>query len=699
MGFGGIGESARKVMEITTSSGAFLVLGMEGSEELGRMPEFRVRMVGELDMLGSPKEVDLEALLGTQATVKMEVDEENPRHFNGYITRMQQGEQVGRFESFTATIRPWLWFATRSVDSRVFQAKNVKDIVTEVLTVYSADFEFRLVSASVYPKLDYCVQYQESDFEFVSRLLEYFGIYYFFEHEEGKHTMVLVDSIAKHKSKPIKDPVRWANAMKYSWTILNWRTGKEARSAKAVVRDYDYLAPTTEIKGEEVAKASTTKLGKAEVFEFPGDVVQNSAKDAAQPADQAAKQRAKMLIQELNSLAATSTGTTNTYDMATGMTFKLDGHPRSTENVNYLIVASRYRIEFADHEAIDDLKKKRTPEGFIADIVAISMSAGDFRTARTTPRPRIPGAQTAVVVGAAGSEMECDKHGRIKIQFPWDRLGKNDENSSCWVRVAQAAGHGHGSFAVPRIGDEVVVQFIDGDPDRPLVTGSVYNDEKMPAWTMPDHATVSGLRTLSTEDGTAETANELRFEDKRDSEYVWFQAQKDFYRYVKNDAFDNIGNNETVKVALTRKEVIGEKWLVDVTDDVMQNFGKDLHVKIAGDIFHTGGATWQIKLQKDLNVKLDSGDLGLDVGAGKIQAKATNVVIEASGGILLKCGGSLVNIGPGGVDIVGSMVKVNSGGGGGSASPKAPDEAKKEDSLGESSYDDNFTDPMPKSAA
>ena len=288
-----------------------------------------------------------------------------------------------------------------------------------------------------------------------------------------------------------------------------------------------------------------------------------------------------------------------------------------------------------------------------------------------------------------------------------------------------------------------MVQFVDGDPDRPLVTGSVYNNDNMMAWKLPDHATFSGIKTQSSKGGTADNANELRFEDKKGEEYIWLNAEKNFFRIVENDAFDHIGNNETVKVVLTRKEVIGENWFMDITKDVMHNMGKDLHVNVAGDIFYTGGATFQLKLTKDLDAKMD-GDLGIDVGGktqlksqqdiviqsvdGKVSLKSgatpttgsdilvqglnisikgVSIVLEATSAITLKVGGSLVNVGTSSVDIVGPMVNVNSGGGGGSAtaalaaSPVAPAEAKKEDSTtAEKSddYDKLFVDPMTKDA-
>jgi type VI secretion system secreted protein VgrG len=701
MALGGFGEGARKVMEIETGSGgSFLVIGMDGNEELGRLSEYRVQLVGELDMLDKPKEVDFEALLGTRASVSMKVDEENPRYFNAFITKMQQSDRMGRFESFVMTLRPWLWFATRTVNSKVFQKKSVKDIVTEVLDTYSTDYEWRLISASLYPKLDYCIQYQESDFDFISRLLEHFGIYYFFEHTDSKHTMVLIDAMAKHKSKPIKDPISWGNTMKYSWTAINWRVAQEARSAKAVVQDFDYLAPTTKIEGEAEAKGKKiAKLGDAEVFEFTGKAVQNSVKEESQPSADAAKQRAKVLIGELTALAETATATTNTYDVTVGSTFKLENHPRKDENANYLVVSAAYRLEFADHEAIDELKRGRKANGFTCNMIVTSMSAGDFRPARKTPKPRIYGPQTAIVVGASGNEIETDKHGRIKVQFHWDRKGENNENSSAWVRVAKPwAGKGYGMFGLPRVGHEVVVNFLDGDPDYPLVTGSVYNSDNMPAWKLPEQATVSGLKTQSSKEGDAKLANELRFEDKKDSEYIWFHAERDFHRQVEHDAFDWVGNNESVHVTLTRKEAIGENWFVDVTEDVMLNVGKDLHVYVAGDIFYTGEATFQLKLDKDFNTKV-GGDVSIEA-SGKITLKASSIILEGSSAVTLKSGGSTVNLAGAGVDIVGSMVKINSGGGGAGASPGKVDKAKKEESITpgkQGDYEKTFDDPMPES--
>lgn len=753
MAIPGLGTAANAVMKITTGSGGFLVMSMTGREQLGRLPEYEVELVGELDMMGKPKPVDMHKLLGTRANVTMDVADD-PRHFNAYITRMKRGERRGRYESYTATLRPWLWFLTRSRDSRVFQTMSVKDIVSKVLTEYSTDFEFRLVSAAAYPKLDYCVQYQESDFDFVSRLLEEAGIYYFFEHTERKHTMVLIDGMARHKSRPTRGAIKWANAMKYEGTAINWQSQDEVRAAKAVVADYDYLSSNTKIEGTKAAVKPASKLGTTEVFEYPADVVQNSQKPTAQTSAEAATHRATVRIEELMSLQYISTAIVNTRDLGAGMTFEVENLPHKDDDGEYLVVGADYRLEFAAHEAIEDLRSDRRKEGFLASVTVMRVSAPNFRPERRTPRPFIHGPQTAVVVGASGNEIETDKHGRIKVQFHWDRIAKKEkkaQNSSCWVRVAQPwAGKGFGYFALPRVGHEVVVSFLDGNPDRPLVTGSVYNDENPVAWKLPDHATVSGLKTRSSKEGTADTANELRFQDEKGKEHIWFHAEKEFFRHVEGDAFDLVKGNETLKVLLTRRDVVVENVYTDIGKETMTHVGTDLHLTVGGDVLHDIGGVQQLTVAKDSTVTIGA-NLHVDVGAetevnvggkaavatggnfdlkvdgdavvestGKLSLKATgdvmaegmnikvkgttNIVLEATAGITLKVGGSLVNIGPAGVDIVGPMVKINSGGGGGSAgsaltaqkaAPAKAAKPKKHEPLTEDTYKDRFKDPIP----
>jgi len=536
---------------------------------------------------------------------------------------------------------------------------------------------------------------------------------------------------------------------------MDWRKQEEVRSVKATVRDYDYLASATQIEQDHSALplSATAKLGDGEIYEFPARAVLNQKKPESTPAASAATQVAKVRLEEAQALQTVYTGTTNCNDVAVGTTFLLSKAASLLENINYLIVGISFSAEFADHEALEDLKSiKRRRDGFLAQISCISISGNPFRPERRTPRPVMHGPQTAIVVGASGNEVEVDKHGRVKVQFPWDREGAKDAASSCWVRVAQPwAGKGMGMWMIPRIGHEVVVSFVGGDPDRPLITGSVHNDVNLPAYELPKLSHVSGWRTHSTKEGAADMYSELRFADEKTKEYVWLQSQRNFYRHVKEDAFDFVEKNETKKVKLTRKEVVGENWYVNVGKDVMQDLGKDLHTKVAGDIFTTGAATYQLKLEKDFNSKVGA-DYGLDVtgktaikstgavavktdadislkATGKIASEATGkvslksvadvvmegmnikakgqteIVLEAAMGIKIVCGASVITLGPAGVTIDGPLVKVNCGGGGGSAgsaesaadaAPTAPADAKDQPDLKPdkaTDYEKLFADP------
>jgi type VI secretion system secreted protein VgrG len=720
------------VLSIKTTLGKdkLLVLRMEGRESLSKLSEYRVDLVGNVSLLGDHEEIDLHKLIGTQATVTMELYDEK-RHFNAYVTRMSNGERHGRYKSYTMFLRPWLWFATRNKNTLVFQEKSVKDIVEEVLKPYKGTLEWKTgPGASI--KYDYCVQYNETDFDFVSRLLEEAGIYYFFEHTDSKHTMVLIDTMARHKKKK-GDGIKWSNSLKHEATsITDWFKQEEARSVKSTVSDHDYLSTATKLEESKPVppKQASNKLGEAEVYEHPANAVQNQAKPEATPSSTLMTERAKVLMERLASMQVVNTGKTNDRDITVGATFELEEEGGAlggllgggdTKAGKYLVISATYRLEFADHEAIEDIKSiKRRRDGFIAEIVAISADDAPYRPERSTPRPVVHGPLTATVVGASGNEIETDKHGRVKVQFHWDRKGKKDQNSSCWVRVAQPwAGKGMGMWTVPRIGHEVVVNFIDGNPDRPLITGSVYNDVNMIAYELPKLATVSGWRSHSSKGGAADMYNELRFEDEKGKEYVWLQAQKDFYRSVKENAFDHVLKNETVKVKLTRKEVIGENWYVNVGKDVMHEFGKDLHTKVAADVFLTGGATYQMKIAKDLSADV-GGDAGLAV-KGKLQMKATgdmmcqganvhikggsNVTIEAGSTLTLKAGGSSIVLAGSGITIDGGTVAINGGGGGGAAtaaSPTAPTEAKNQQDLTpakETDYDKQFEDPIKPAGA
>lgn len=752
-------------ISVLPAADKLLVLRLEGKEQLGMLPEWHVDLVSDVSLLGVREEIPMSDLVGHRATITIAHGAE--RHINGYITEAQRGERRGRFNAYRITMRPWLWFATRNRNSRVFQSMTVEDIVSEVLETYSADYTFNC-SETGYPTLDYCVQYNESDFDFISRLLEESGIYYYFTHTGDTHTLVLVDGMGGHETKDGDSTIKWANKFDAKTpSILEWHLSEEATAVKATVRDFDYQAVDSAVEASSEAAASLPggspafpgaggETGAGEIYEFPGRAVQTQDKaEADSDAAAAAELYAKVRLQEQQALRKVYTGSTNCNDLRIGDKFELTDAPRGEDEMEYLVVSISLNAEFADHEAIEEIAPSQgRRDGLIASIMCIPVDASQpFRPQRRTPRPVMYGPQTATVVGASGNEIETDALGRIKVQFHWDRLGESDENSSCFVRVAQPwAGKGMGLWMIPRVGHEVVVSFIGGDPDRPLITGSVHNDVNTPIYPLPAHADISGWRTHSTKEGADDARHELRFDDKKDSEYVWLQSQKNFHRHVKEDAFDWVEKHENRKTKLTRQEVIGEDWLMYVGKDVKHDLAKDLHTKVAGDIFTTGAATWQVQLASDFSAKVGAdlsydvtgktalksgGDINLKTdgvanvktgghligeSGGKLSLKASSdllmegskisakttgeLVLEATGGIKIVCGSSVITLSSTGITIDGAQVKVNCGGGGGSATaaesaadaePKAPEEAQNTPLLTPDQVDDYdalFADPL-----
>lgn len=737
-----------------------LVLRMEGKEQLGALPEWRLELVANVGLLGARTSIDVHTeLLGKPATVTIAHGAD--RYFNAYIAEVQRGERHGRFDAYRVTLRPWLWFATLNRTSRIFQGQTLKAIVTQVLEPYKGKIDWRASKSGLDPlkeaqvTFDHCVQYQESDFDFISRLLEAQGLHYFFEHTKSAHELVI--TVKGHSAKAGDADIKWAHRFNSKTaSMTDWHMAEEVHAIRAQVRDFNYLASasTLEAKDAVAGPDANALLGTGEVYEYPAGAVYNQlAGDAPKDAPQV-DTIAKLRLEELQSLQKVYTGTTNANDLAIGTTFDLKDSPHPEDEGSYLVVSMSFSAEFADHEAIGDIAAIRgRRDGFVASVMCIRTKGSPYRPQRRTPRPMMYGPQTAMVVGDSGNEVQTDKQGRVKVRFHWDRDTDKTGKTACFVRVSQPwAGKGMGLWMLPRVGHEVVVSFIGGDPDRPLITGSVHNDVNTRTYPLPANADISGWRTHSTKGGADDARHELRFDDKTDKEYVWLQSQKDFRRHVKADAFDWIEQNENKKVKLTRKEVVGENWYVNVGKDVMHDLGKDLHTKVAGDIFTTGAATWQLKLEKDYSAKIGA-DYGLDVtgktavkaggdlnlqsgGAGNfkttgnlvaeagaklslkaaadvlmeglnIKAKGSaEIVLEATAGIKLVCGAAVITLGPAGITIDGPLVKVNCGGGGGSAGsaesaaaaePKAPEEAKVHEPVTPAKaedYDKLFADPL-----
>ncbi len=466
-------------MEITTPLGddTLLFHGMHAREEMGRLFEY------QLDLLSKHDDVDMDKILGKNVTVTLALPDDSTRYFNGYVTRFGQGGTVGPYTRYLADVRPWLWFLTRTADCRIFQDMTVPDIVKAVFGDHpTADFKLELTSS--YRKWTYCVQYRETDFNFISRLMEEEGIYYYFRHTDGHDTMVLTDSTSKHTATPGYEKLPFVAPEKLVRSDIehvgSWEVERLIQPGVYVHDDYDLERPSVELKTRKVLARSYAP-SDYEVYDYPGNYLQTS--DGEQYAD--------VRINELGTQFETSRGATNARGLNVGSLFTLEDYPRADQNREHLVVAGSYDLEFGDYEALGE--QARTD--YRCSFVAMS-SQQQFRPRRRTPKPFVQGPQTAMVVGPGGDEIYTDKYGRVKVQFHWDRYGKKDENSSCWIRVSHPwAGKGWGSVATPRIGQEVIVDFLEGDPDQPIITGRVYNAECQPPFGFPAGAVLSGIKS------------------------------------------------------------------------------------------------------------------------------------------------------------------------------------------------------------
>jgi type VI secretion system secreted protein VgrG len=644
---------------------------MHAREELGRLPEYRIELMRSQTL----EPVAPAKLLGTQATVKLLRANEQFRYINGWITAVDLGSAVGRFDLYRVELRPWLWHLTLGADCRIFQDQDVVQILQAVF----ADYSSARVDA---PRLSgerrtrpYCVQYRESDFNFVSRLMEEEGIWYYFDHVDGQHTLVLCNGASSHAALP-EGSLAWSHVQGDKQTredvITEWRYKQQLRSMKYTHDDYDHESPATSLEETDQRTVGYPKPGDLEVYDWPGlYAYPGDAKNASQGAAHAA-----LAVNRFETGHLVASAATPCRSIAAGRTFDFKDHPRHAGA--YLVTGVVFEADMGDEEATE----ANRGFGFSARVKLVPQSA-PFATEPLTPKPIVRGPQTAVVVGPAGDEIHVDRLGRIKVWFRWDRVGPKNERSTCFIRVATPwASKGYGMISHPRIGDEVVVSFLEGNPDRPLITGSVYNGDNLPPYELPPQATVSGIRSRSSKNGGADNFNELRFDDKSGDEYVWFQAEKDFHRLVKHDATDEVMRNNQVEIGKNHTAEVGEAYDLKIGKTAKVEVGTDASVKVLGDLNMAVDGNTGLKVGSALDIKSGStlavtSGAAMDVHAGasltisatgSVHIKAnTGVVIDGGTSLTIKVGGTFISLDPSGVSIVGPMVKNNSGGAAGSA--------------------------------
>ena len=633
-------------VRLVTELGAKLLFSrLEGSDGLSLNGEYRVTV------LSRRGDVKADELLGKPVSVVLKTPRSGEREFNGLATALYRIGLAGRYHQYLIVVRPWTWMLTRTSDCRIFQGKTTEQILKEVFADHPyADFRFELRGS--YQPRDYCVQYREIDFNFVARLLEQQGMHFFFEHKDGKHTLVVSDGNHSHLAATDYADVAYLEPERASARqeegLRDWTQGCEIQPTRVALRDYDFEKPRADLSAfaDAANQPGHDYAAQLEIYDYPGGYAERSQ----------GQNLAHARIEALRQPYEVFRGEGNAAGLAPGGLFRLKAHPLDDQNQEYLVTAADYQLQDSDYESVQP--GTEGGELFTIRLRAIP-AAQEYRPAALTPKPMVQGPQTAVVVGPSGQEIHTDKYGRIKVQFHWDRNGKGDENSSGWIRVATPwAGQNWGMVTIPRIGQEVVVEFLEGDPDRPLVTGSVYNQTQMPPYALPDHQTRSGIKSRSTPNASGANFNELRFEDKKGAEEVYLHAERDLQLHVKNDSVETVLNESHLSVK----------------KDVLEQFGADHHLKVGGDQNVEVGGSHSLKTGQNWQAKFGA-NMAAEAGQAIHLKAGMTVVIEAGTQLSLKVGGSFIDIGPAGVTISGPLVKINSGGAAGSgsgASPTAP---------------------------
>ena len=542
---------------------------MVGSEFVSDLFSFHVILVSKNPNLQGHN------IIGQTVTLQIDTESKTNRYLNGLVTDFgyicEDADEEGYY-AYSCIMRPFLWYLTQHIDSRVFVNKNVLDISKEILSLFGLPYQIKCQKN--YRIRGFCAQYQESSFTFLSRLFEQEGIYYYFQHNNGSHELIIADDVGMLSeiiaptTLPYHSRSIAAGVPDHAY-IDEWIELDSLKSTQFITQEYNY----------QNAKVPMQSLSN--VHEFDGTQTEHynfytGFSDASE-----AKNYSQIRSEDLKAQTKSINGSGTALNIAPGFTFALNKHPHSSSNTNYFILSANYDFEEAGYTTGKQVGKFRIsfqvlPKSFV------------YRPALKTPKPQVIGTQAAIVTGPAGEEVYTNEYGDIKIQFHWDRYGKNDENSSGWVRVAQgSAGAGYGSINTPRIGEEVLVDFINGDADRPIVLGRLYNSAMNPPWGFPAAAKQSGIKSKSFNSPLA-NFNELMFNDTAGAELVNFQAQKDLTSLIKNNETRNvnqdrtttIGNNETVTVVGDRSETVQKNETIAIVQNRNETVGQDESIGI-----------------------------------------------------------------------------------------------------------------------
>ena len=624
---------ANRMIRVETVLGkdALLLQSFRGQESVSRLFHF------DLYMHSENRSIQMDSIVGKKATVIVVLPDKKERYINGIIssfsqagsTPLENGTNPKIFAHYHATLVPHLWMLTRTSDCRIFQDMTVPDIIAKVFDEHKLKFSNRLIGK--FEEREYCVQYRESDFNFVSRLMEEEGIFYFFEHESDKHTLVMANDPSKFNPTPFHKDVSYKSLIgeaQHEEVVTEWSVAREVRPGRYAINDFNFKDPlfdlTADVKGKDERKL--------EVYDYPGEYVK---KDEGE-------RLAGIRMHEQESPTEVVTGATTCRGLIAGYRFKLKDHYRKDFNKEYVVTSNYVSSDQGTNYRTTGVEAAEFFQ-YSNQIQAIPFPS-PFRPARTTPVPFMQGPQTAIVVGPPGEEIYVDQYGRVKVQFHWDREGKYNEKSSCWMRVSQNwAGKRWGAIFTPRVGQEVIVDFLEGNPDQPIITGRVYNGNAMPPYELPAEKTKSTIKSDSSKGGGG--FNEIRFEDKKGDEQLFIHAEKDLDLRVKEDAREFVGGDRHLIVKSDQKELVDSDKHLHVRGDQTE--------KIDGSVTrHTN-----IEVQEKVGLRY-SLEAGLDI----TQKTKLNFLVESETTITLKVGSNFINISPAGIFIVGTVVVITSTG-------------------------------------
>ena len=572
-------------LQIEGVSADLRVVRFRGTEGISELFEFQV------DFASDDPAIDFDATIGKPAVLEMQTNDD-PRIVHGIVSCIEEVGVGPKFTNYAATIVPALWTFGLRKDCCIYQAQNVPDVIKDILVSggleSGTDFDIRLKGS--YPKMEYCVQYRESDLEFVTRLMEETGIFYFFEHATDGHKLVLADDKGEHADigGPAVLAFRAVDTGMQSEVeeVTRLRYARSLRTGAVAMRSFNFEKTQLSLETTSKAGDDTDYVD----YDFDGRYFsENSGKDLAK-----IKQEAYAVSRR------TLSGTSNCRHFTAGFKFAVSEHPRDDCNSDYVLTKVSHAAVQPQAAGADGMGGASDEPAYSNTFDAIPADV-TFRPQQVTERGLVEGPQTAVVTGPAGEEIHCDAHGRVKVKFHWDRLGAKDEKSSCWVRVSQS--HRINDLAIPRVGEEVIVDFLEGDPDQPIITGRVYNGTKQSPYSLPGDKTKSSFKTYSSPGGGG--FNELRFEDSSGSEEVFMHAQKDMNVKVLNDRTRDIGhddkqlvgNDETLEVKRDRFRTVGRNEAVDI--------GADQLIKIKADRTESVGGNESVKIDKNLTHEVE----------------------------------------------------------------------------------------------